>query len=603
MQFSVAERVAGLIDEVSRIEQSSESSYLTVARLFPAIMAEMDRSGRNASASLDGFNKFTGSASSTGLRSMAAFAEESGAYFKAVHERDAGFLVRINESIERLTSLEDVIGRVRSDSEEMEIISLNAMTVALKSGNAGKAFSVITDELKRLSSSTIGLTETITGRGRDLMDCFSGLRDSLRELDAFQEVFFGDLDRALSTGYQGLEADIREATGFFGQLLTEARDVKEPILAIMQGVQLQDIIRQSLQHVTISLKEARQTALDVDGGAESFDPREELAFVSAVSELASSLLADVIAKVKEGSEALELQIAAVSFIVEGVEDRRRDFVKKLSYATGDPKSSGHRVSMGSSDYLELKKKVIHTARRLADQVRGLDESFKGLAGLLSRFQNIVVASRIEVAKNRALAGVANTVQGMIQLTDRIGVDVGEATDTTKDFIKVSWSAIAEYSGEGEGSSSFSHSRLGRPESSRRRKEGEELEGDRLVSTLGKVESDIESLDSARAGVGEAIANFLLYTPEFISLISEAQAEVKNMLELAAKLASLEAEVGSLRASIRAEIGEEISTTNIKSERLRSMIDRFTIFTHKKTAGQIGSFEVEDGVGAGEVTLF
>ena len=43
------------------------------------------------------------------------------------------------------------------------------MTVALKSGGAGKAFSVITDELKRLSTSTIALTESITARGRELM--------------------------------------------------------------------------------------------------------------------------------------------------------------------------------------------------------------------------------------------------------------------------------------------------------------------------------------------------------------------------------------------------------------------------------------------------
>ena len=34
-----------------------------------------------------------------------------------------------------------------------------------------------------------------------------------------------------------------------------------------------------------------------------------------------------------------------------------------------------------------------------------------------------------------------------------------------------------------------------------------------------------------------------------------------------------------------------------------MVERFTIFTHKKTAGTIGRFAVEEGGEAGEVTLF
>jgi hypothetical protein len=34
-----------------------------------------------------------------------------------------------------------------------------------------------------------------------------------------------------------------------------------------------------------------------------------------------------------------------------------------------------------------------------------------------------------------------------------------------------------------------------------------------------------------------------------------------------------------------------------------MVERFTIFTHKKAAGEIGRFDVETGVEAGEITLF
>ena len=480
MRTRVADHISSLIDEVKRVESESEGSYLSFGRLLASISSEMDLSSRNAKASLEGFSSTLGGRSASSLHSIADFARDSSAFFATIHDRDVAFLARINESIDRLSSLEDVIGRVRLDSEEMEIISLNAMTVALKSGNAGKAFSVITDELKRLSTRTIALTETITTRGRELMDCFSGLRDSLGELDGFQKAFFGRLDTALNQGFVSVESRIRGSVTVFGGLLDEAMGVREPVQAIMQSVQLQDIIRQSLQHVTISLVEAMKAAEDAGRREEEAalaggqgDPEagvtlleaenefvdtsmdEDLAFISAIMKLTDALIEDVVERLDASGSSFGGSLASVESIVGGVEQKRlaqvlshgdRTARDSGSDADDDSGAGGAGYSQGSARYLELKKQVVLTARRLSEQVKGLDESFRGLAGLLSRFQNIVIASRIEVAKNRALSGVTNTVQGMVQLTERLGTDVGEAMDTTKTFIKVAYGAIIEYAG-------------------------------------------------------------------------------------------------------------------------------------------------------------
>jgi hypothetical protein len=210
-----------------------------------------------------------------------------------------------------------------------------------------------------------------------------------------------------------------------------------------------------------------------------------------------------------------------------------------------------------------------------------------------------------VAKNRALSGVTNTVQGMIELTDRIGNDVGEAMDTTKDFIKVSYMAIVDYAGEAD-----SFNRLSSPSIEDLRdsaaSDGRDVsvsESDKLLSTLKKVGSDIQILDSGRSEVGASVGGFVLYTPEFIALINESNGRMVELRGLVDRLKAVQANVSTLREDIVSEIGEKPSITSIKSERLRTMIDRFTIFTHKKTAGAIGSFDVEDGIEAGEVTLF
>ena len=635
MRARVAEYINSLIDEVKSVEIDSEGSYLSFGRLLASISAEMERSSRNARVSLEEFSRTMGGSSETGFRSIAGFARESSAYFATVHDRDVAFLARINESIDRLSTLEDVIGRVRSDSEEMEIISLNAMTVALKSGNAGKAFSVITDELKRLSTRTISLTETITTRGRELKDCFGVLSDSLGELDAFQKGFFGRLDEALTKGFSSLEEGTKDSAGVFADLLGEAMGVRDPVQSIMQSVQLQDIIRQSLQHVTISLVEAEKAAMDAEqrestavayldeDGAEAAAPQaqamasgtgepgledfagstveEDLAFVSAIMRLVDALIEDVVGKLDASGLSFASSLEAIEFIVGNVESKRSDQARALETATSGTGSDTASYLEGSAHYLGLKKQVVQTARRLSEQVKGLDESFRGLAGLLSRFQNIVIASRIEVAKNKSLSGVANTVQGMVQLTERLGADVGEAMDTTKTFIKVAYGAIAEYAGSedarrasegsmasGVGSAAF---------------EAAAQENDRLVATLERVEANLKILDGARMRVGENLGSFLLYTPEFIDLISEARSVLSGLEGLSARLKRIQGELSVLKGELVDAEGVVIEEASIRSERLRAMIDRFTIFTHKKTAGEIGRFDVEDGAGSGEITLF
>jgi hypothetical protein len=580
MSIDVTKDVAGLVDETERIEGESESVYLELGRLFPRLVSEMEISADNAAQSLRGFDALVSEGHSSNgahpadegnrrasLRSMRSFAEDSSAYFRDLHESDSSFLATINESIERLSSLEEIITRVRSDSEEMEIISLNAMTVALKSGAEGKAFSVITDELKRLSTRTIAVTEEVTARGRSLLESFGRLRASLGELDEFQSGFFAQLETTLSGGYEAIERQAVDAARFFGELLAQARGVREPVTRIMQEVQLQDIVRQSLQHVGISLKEVLTAS----------DEGEGLAFVAAVAELSEALVGDVVAKLDSSAASFGKDMAAVRDIVSGCERKRSDFLVGAEGSLGAVDSA--RFTEGSARYLDLKRSAIASSRKLSEQVKSLDESFKNLDSLLSRFQTIVVASRIEVAKTRALLGVNTTVQEMILLTDRIEADVGNAMETTKDFIRAASSAIGEYAASDVGESG---------------------EG-KLTATLERVEEDVGSLDAARLAVRKAVNDFSLYTADFIKLTRNASELLDRLGSLSGRLGSVRAQLGALKEGARAELGPE--SRELKSDRLRKMVERFTIFTHKKAAGAIGRFDVEAGADAGEVTLF
>jgi hypothetical protein len=567
MSNDIADRVSTLVEEADRIERESETVYLELGNIFPRLSAEMGRSVEIGERSLRSLASVGESGLGSARPSGAFCLDDATDFFCALRERDSAFLAKINDGISRLGAMDQIIARVRSDSEEMEIISLNAMTVALKSGAEGKAFSVITDELKRLSGLTIVLAEGVTASGRSLLDFFARLRNALAELEDFQRGFFDDIDKTLGSGYEEIQRDYADATTFFSRLLGEAHGVREPVLRFMGEVQLQDIVRQSLQHVGISLKEARESALSPEGGSS--------AFVAAVAELSESLIEDITGKLDSSAASFGADMDAVSAIVGGGEESRVAFLGGGRGRSVDAESLDFRRR--SERYLELKRVVVAMSSRLADQVLGLAGSFKGLSALLARFQNIVVASRIEVAKTKALAGVATTVGGMIALTDRIEVDLGEAMETTKAFTALSSGAISEYSRQGG------------------------AEGEKLVSTLDAAEEDMARLSRAKDSLGDAIDHFSLYTGDFIGLIGRAGEELAKLRVLTGGLRAVGAELGGLKSSIRQGLGPDAGV--VEPERMRRMVERFTIFTHKKAAGDIGRFSVEEGREAGEVTLF
>ncbi len=560
--------VSSLIERLHETERELEATYLSLGELFPKLVAETDASARTAGDSLAAIRQ---SRTGTGKDSAEDFLASASSFFRDLRERDKTFLASVNAGIERIAALDEIIARVRTDSEEMEIVSLNALTAALKSGSAGRGFSVITDELKQISFKTISVTEDISAQGRKLLESFRSLGAILTDLDALQERFFEEIRGTLSEGFSALDTRVQEAAAAFGTLSQEAAGVRNPILGIMQGVQVQDILRQSIDHVILSLREVFKDP--------TVSLKDELVFTAAVADLSVSVLADVIERIREGVSGMGGHVDEVVKFVEDLEVRRQRTVSICEdFGIGSGEAAGK-----AETYLALKGRALAAGRSLSEQVRQLNDSFRVLASLLGKFQNIVVASRIEIARTRALSVVSNTVAGMIEITESLGRDVGQATDLTKTFIKTASAEILAYD------------------------KVQERNDERLALSVRRMEDELRRLESSRERVREAIASFRLYTPQFLDLIRTARASLDRLARLKDTLELLQKEIETLkrRASLEAEgiEGGGDDLHSIRNDRLRRMVERFTIFTHKKTAGVLGDFAVEEGVESGEVTLF
>ncbi|OHD82938.1 MAG: hypothetical protein A3J97_11375, partial [Spirochaetes bacterium RIFOXYC1_FULL_54_7] len=509
---------------------------------------------------------------------MVEFIEDATRFFTNAAETENRFFDGVEAGIGSLSKLDEIIDRVREDSEEMEIVSLNAMTVALKSGSAGRAFSVITDELKRLSGKTIQHANDLSSAGTELLEGLDSLKRTLEDLARKQEHFFGTVKETLDGGFKRLDAEVDETAATLRAMASKASGVRGPVSEIMQGVQLQDIIRQSLDHVRLSLRASEQDAKNGNENGTLTDEAEERAFLAEITRLSSSLLDDVHAKVLASLARFESSIEAIHRIMSEVESHRDEDVDHR-------RSCADSVDFAviAADYLKAKDAAAGQALRIGEGVRRLDERFRAVNSILTRFKNIVTASRIETARNKALAIVSNTVQGMMDLTERLAMDIAEAGAVTRSFSKTMNTEMGDYLDDLSD-----------------RQEVISAEIDRMGVRFRQLEESRQSLCNAESA-------FQPFPSGFVSAIQNAAAETRRIAALANELADM-----------RNELSEYAETTgggefdgpdlNIRNERLKSIVERFTIFTHRQEAVRIahlgGGVEQEaELVESGDVTLF
>lgn len=584
MNESLSASIGEIRVHIRSLISESERLFLRFAETFPSFVKEMNRSLEHSSRALSDLG--AGSGLDDSLRNLfdstRTMIGTASARFQEMHERDHLFLSSLNSGISTLGDLDTIISRIKDDSVEMELISLNAMTVALKSGTAGKAFSVITDELKRLSAKTILLTDRLTEDGNNLLSLFRRYREEVERMETQQTELFEGLDTRLRGSFSSLETAVREISGQMSVLVSRSRDIEPHVRAIMETVQIQDIVRQSLDHVLMALDEMESI---------SSDETDDLIFASSLAELSCAMVRDVRESIARASSTFKTKSSSISDIVEDG-DRRRRVLLEETFGADDSGVAAASFRLASEtlsaiasqveSYLKTKNSLAANGGALTGAVESLDAGFHEFEKILNRFKNIDVASRIEVAKQKALQSMSDTVVEMSGLTERIGRDVSGAMLATRGFILETKSAIQTYTERA-------------------------AEETRLItqSETGLTSSH-DDLARLKESFRDGARNFSLFTKDFIALLAssskDSSAFDRLIAELDAAVQNLEGFQESADAAL-AQRGASRSAEGMHSARFKEVIERFTIYAHKQAAADIGGFHVEAGAELGEVTLF
>lgn len=586
-----------LVERLEQLVTMTEETYLSLGRTYPSIVQELQKSIQKSQDLARCFEEpdSPGCDDELGLgrviQQTRSLIEQQSDEFEKMYRNDESLFQELDRGIESLGKVEQLIDRIKDDSEEMELISLNAMTVALKAGAAGRAFSYITEELKRLSNRTIGLSEDIAGNGERLLETFHDFRGAVREVQSFQEKLFGEFRERLLSGFGSFQTGVDRVVSVVSELSETSQEVRQPVTSVMEELQYQDIIRQSVDHILIALRETEQV-VDEEEDREAL--LDELTFFQRMPELCEQILDYVRGQIAHSLDVFKAGARETENTIDRVERRRQSFVRE-SVSSAAEANSIHTLFERSADMLQellgdvseslrLKNELSQRAHKLLEDVAGLEERFETFSSLVTRFRSVDIASRIEVAKQEVLRRMTSTVEEMTDLTSRIENDVQSALDSTKGFIGSTSETIETY-----------------------RRVFLEERGQVAHFQKG-IEEKFEQLDESKSRLVSAVHGFSVYSASFMDRFRNAREEIEGLAKLLSEIDVVKRQLGELKARADRKMDAalrkfELDSWDIESRRLREIIERFTIFTHKELAAKLGGFDVEEGVESGEITFF
>ena len=576
-----------ILESIEGVSRNTETVYLGMGDTYPVLIRELDASlGDNPS----------GQGSAAAQAALAAIINdtlriigEHQEHFSRSHLAIKSMLDALDQELRELEKLDQSVLEIREDSILMEVASLNAMVIAIKAGEAGRAFSCITTELKQLSNQTMDLTDQISRGAQTLTAYFKELKAALQVMIAAETADFAGFLETVRQLFEGMDAGSLELLRGIRTLQAQSELIKQPLVKIMVEIQNQDRIRQSIDHVRHSLQEfqAEQT------NAQPVEQLEELFFLENLPELSSMVLDEISSQISQNRVTFHDCLGQALAKINDLEAQRQEFLTNQLASRRDGSfealfNQGESVIFG---FLSATEQQMHDRERTFRHTGNLRENVKYLVGLLqafdfilSKFRNINLASQIQVARQSALYTMRVNTAEMGDLTQKIALDVGAAMSITNQFSATVDTIFKNYHDQ-------SSLRLAQDQAFH----------DLLRSTL-------ETMRGSKEVLGRSILDSRIFSQKFMEKFSVTETDLLTLDRLLVEIQDQKPGLARIKDRIASEkmaLIERFGLQGWKPEqaKLKAMVERFTIFTHKKFAAELGDFEVATSVDSGEVTLF
>ena len=584
------QQVDRIIENLKAISEQSGKEFLDLSSNFPVLVSELEFAKKSEFAGevdskLAKFIKIE-----EGLKNAIAkqnnLLERNRQIINNFSMRNRELASSSSESMDILKNMNDLIVKIKDESNEMELISLNAMVVSIKSGQKGQAFSYITSNLKQLSLKLISQADTLIMNEQNINNSIVRLKETIREVEEISK----KTDSITNSDKKGISEIISEIMEQLKHMLSSASEARVPIIKAMECIQMQDIIRQSLDDVILTLTRIKDPATCTTAEAKL----DQCCFNEQLSQLSVELLGNINAQLLKSIKIFKRNRDEIDRILSEVESERKHFIDTNLKNDPNKESLQNCIERTSKDfsnfanifssYQQAQSNVLEKSNDIYHAVQRIQICFNEFFPIITNLQYVAISQRIEVARNSVISSIQSTVDYMTKLIAQTDENVQKAQDILQDFITNNTKQTKQFSKDASMDRKF-FSKINKEKLS-------------FLTTLKKLQNSFV----------EAVNDFSVYSESFMSSYSTIENAIFNLEELSQKL---ETEQTSLRhvKSDALETKEKLMSENgitsweIKNHSFIDFIKQFTVISDKITVGNLTGVEVENGVESGEITFF
>ncbi len=570
-----------------KISNESGSDFLALSENFPVLIEEIDTRKSDAAThdKTREFSHIKNELSQT-IAEQKQLLKDNKSFLNSIRGNNDRLLQTFSEKMHLLDAIHDIILDIKNGSEEMEVISLNAMVVSIKSGREGQAFSYITSNLKSMSLRLIKQSDELIGHGDNVQAALEELR---KQVQQGSDIGNATEDVGTLTNDRMLQA-IESISGKLNSILDEAHKVTQPILKAMEGIQMQDIIRQSLDDVLMAMTKIKEPAFKAD-------PEQKLEQYTAnakLSLLAERCLSKIKAKLDESINVFETNRDEANVLLNQIDESRmsvmyavtgdRSDLEELDVSMRESIEHFNTFSDVIQSYQGVQTNVFDAVQNIQETVHYMYICFNAFLPIISNLQYVAIAQRIEVARNEAISSIKDTVEHMANLIGRSKDQIETAQKQLEEFTEVCNSQVRDFMSS--------------------------VDTDHMkFSKLSHHKNNFaEKLYSLKDELNNSIENFNVFSPTFFEVYDSIGERLEHLKDLSKRLEQARNDVHEIcdhNKTCQYDIMTQynLQETEIHNADMEEFLKKFTITENKLEAGNIEGIEVTGGAAAGDITFF
>ncbi|UPA12231.1 hypothetical protein [Borrelia venezuelensis] len=465
----------------------------------------------------------------------------------------------IRDKVKDIEILEDVIEKMKKSSIDMEIMSINTLTVAMRAGRAGGAFSYITNEIKTLTQSMIKQADQLTSRGRDIKVGLDRAKDQVLENNTAENKILEEFKDNLIKNIDEFSGGIGEVIAFYDNILGILSEFKFKFVNAVSYLQFQDRLTQSLYHLNIMY-----SSIDVFKFRDTSEV-QKLKVLSVFTNSSKMIVGDVIVKLDENLRAFEEFIDTSISSIQVINDLKSDnssyidisrSVESFSVILSNLLKRIDDVEKNNSNFLNLYYEQIKL-------VKSLELMFSNISAISSRFQNINIASKIEVVKRVELEDMEGNISEMSKIISDIELNITKGREFLSQIIFFFEKVVKDCD---------NRFYLERNYFNKFKKLFMEIKNN--IFEIKKIALD-------------QVLSYEIFPVDFLEIFEEVKLGIHNIKNLRMDLLNLEKTLMEMDNDINSTLDLELLKNGLKcveiedKEFIRRIANRFTLFIHKK----------------------